>query len=98
MPFFIEASGIDPQSKSLVGLRVERDMEIGEQLPIFLRPPPRQGTRPRMAHRACTANVVGRDVSFVLYPVLSVVHDWFRLFGRQPVISREVLQDRTAFL
>ena len=95
---FIESAGVDPQPERLVGLRIKRDVQIGEIFPILGRAAP--GKRPRhgMAVRASAAHVVVGDVGLILNPMLGVIHDRLRLFGRQAVIGGQIFQDRARFI
>jgi hypothetical protein len=78
-------------------LRIHRDVHVLQQLPLGLRPAPRQRLGEGVARRACLAHIVVGDGGFVDNAMFGQVHDRARLLRRQPVEIGEIAHDRARF-
>ena len=74
-----------------IRLRVKCNMHIGQKLPVFLRTTPRQRAAKGVAGGAGAANIVVRNIGFILYAVFRHVHDGLRFFRSQSMRGAEVL-------
>ncbi len=90
----VESACVQALVESFVRLRIKRDMQIGEQLPIVGRTSPGQRPREGVAVGASTAHNVVRDIGLIQNPALGKIHHRLRLVGRQPMVGAEILDDR----
>ncbi len=88
------AGALDRPAELHVGLRIERDVQVLQQLPFGLGAPPRQGLAEGVACGAGLPDRLVRDVRLVERAALGQIHHRPGLLGREAVAGGEIADDR----